>query len=48
VAFHTGLLLLPCSENTIRLIPPLNISPALVEEGLQKFEAAISAVETQY
>jgi 4-aminobutyrate aminotransferase len=47
-AFHTGLLLLPCSENTIRLIPPLNISPALVEEGLQKFEAAISAVETQY
>ncbi len=44
-AFSDGLLLLPCGENSLRIIPPLNIPSALVEEGLQKFEAAVSAVE---
>ena len=47
-AFHKGLLLLPCGENSVRLTPPLNIPDSLVDEGLQKFEDVLTAAETQH
>lgn len=47
-AFEHGLLTLPCGENSIRLIPPLNISHSLVEEGLQMFERAIVDAEKEH
>ncbi len=42
-AAEQGLLLLTCGtfDNTIRWIPPLNVSPAQVGDGLQIFEAAL-------
>jgi 4-aminobutyrate aminotransferase len=47
-AFQKRLLLLPCGTNTIRFIPPLNISRNLVDEGLQIFEEALTEVEKCY
>ena len=43
--FEEGVLLLPCGENSMRLTPPLNISRALVDEGLQLFEKALTRAE---
>lgn len=48
VAFEHGLLTLPCGANTIRLIPPLNTSSDLIDEGMKKFETAVSAVEKKH
>lgn len=44
-AFESGLLLLQCGRNTLRMTPPLNIPRPLVEEGLRIFENALSDVE---
>jgi 4-aminobutyrate aminotransferase len=42
-AFGQGLLLLSCGsyENTIRWIPPLVVNASQIEEGLEKFQAAL-------
>jgi 4-aminobutyrate aminotransferase len=45
VAFAHGLLLLPCGVSTIRCMPPLNVSPEIVEEGLLIFDQALSEAE---
>ncbi|MBM3120619.1 MAG: aminotransferase class III-fold pyridoxal phosphate-dependent enzyme [Chloroflexi bacterium] len=44
-AYQKGLLLLRCGsyENTIRWIPPLIISASQIEDGLEKFQAALEA-----
>jgi 4-aminobutyrate aminotransferase len=44
-AFGHGLLLLTCGsyENTIRWIPPLVVNASQIEEGLEKFQAALEA-----
>lgn len=47
-AFELGLLLIPCGVNAIRMTPPLNIDRALLEEGLNLFEQALSEAEAQY
>ncbi len=47
-SFQKGVLLLPCGRNTLRFIPPLNISRPLVDEGLQIFEEALTEVEKKY
>jgi 4-aminobutyrate aminotransferase len=44
-AFESGLLLIPCGPNSIRMTPPLNISRELTDEGLRIFEDALTAVE---
>jgi 4-aminobutyrate aminotransferase len=44
-AFEAGLLLIPCGTNSIRMTPPLNISKALVDEGLQIFEEVLTKAE---
>jgi 4-aminobutyrate aminotransferase len=44
-AFEHGLLLLGCGRNTVRLTPPLNVSRAEIDEGLEIFEAALSEAE---
>ena len=46
-AFEDGLLLIPCGSNSIRITPPLNIPHNLVEEGLRKFEAALTDAEAK-
>ncbi len=45
-AFESGLLLLRCGVSTIRMSPPLNASPAIIEDGLNIFESAIAEAET--
>ncbi len=47
-AFESGLLLIPCGANSIRITPPLNIPKPLVEEGLQLFEAALTEAEAKF
>ena len=47
-AFESGLLLIPCGSNSIRMTPPLNIPKPLVEEGLQLFEAALTEAEAKF
>lgn len=47
-AYEKGLLLLPCGANTIRFAPALNIPEPFVEDGLTRFEAALTAAETDY
>ena len=44
-AFHKGLLIMPCGRNTIRLIPPLNTSQSLLEEGLHLFAESLAEAE---
>lgn len=40
-----GMILLPCSSyETVRFIPPLNVSEAEMEEGLEIFESAVAEV----
>jgi 4-aminobutyrate aminotransferase len=46
-AFEHGLLLLGCGKSTIRLAPPLCITKAETDEGLQIFEQAITDAEEQ-
>jgi 4-aminobutyrate aminotransferase len=45
-AFARGLLLLGAGPNTIRLIPPLNVSRKEIDEALSIFSAALDAVES--
>ena len=47
-AFESGLLLLPCGANSIRLTPPLNIPQDLVDEGLQIFETVLTEAEQRH
>ncbi len=44
-SFERGLLLLGCGRNTVRFTPPLNVTPAEIDEGLGIFEAALTEVE---
>ncbi len=47
-AFESGLLLIPCGRNAIRMTPALNIERPLVEEGLHLFEQALTEAESAY
>jgi len=47
-AFERGLLLLGCSKSVIRIAPPLVISKAEVDEGLEIFEEAITLAEGEF
>jgi 4-aminobutyrate aminotransferase len=47
-AFQSGLLLLGCGNNVIRISPALNIPDELVDEGLALFERAITAAEEHH
>ncbi|MEK9162919.1 MAG: acetyl ornithine aminotransferase family protein [Chloroflexota bacterium] len=44
-AFEHGLLLLGCGRNTVRITPPLNVSKAEIDEGLEIFEEAVTEAE---
>ncbi len=44
-AFENGLLLLPCGESAVRMVPPLNISDDLIDEGMHIFEQSVTAAE---
>jgi 4-aminobutyrate aminotransferase len=41
-AFHNGLLLLSCGVSTLRIIPPLTVSRAEVDEALTLLQVALS------
>jgi 4-aminobutyrate aminotransferase-like enzyme len=45
-AEERNLLLLSCGtyDNTLRWIPPLNVTSAQINDGLQAFESALNAV----
>jgi 4-aminobutyrate aminotransferase-like enzyme len=45
-AFSCGLLLLGAGPNTIRFVPPLNVTQAHADEGLALFEEAVVLAET--
>jgi len=47
-AFEEQLLLLGCGTNTMRLIPPLNVDRATIDQALLIFEHAISRAEEDY
>ncbi len=47
LAFHRGLLLLPCGASTIRICPPLCLTKRQVEIGLELIEAAMTAAEDE-
>ncbi len=47
LGFEYGLLLLGCGKSTIRLAPPLSISKAEVDEGLQIFDHVIGLAEKE-
>jgi 4-aminobutyrate aminotransferase len=40
-AFRNGLVLIPCGESTIRIVPPLTITRQELDQGLDILEAAI-------
>lgn len=46
-AFERGLLVLGCGRNTVRVTPPLTISPAEIDEGLAIFEEALTEAEQE-
>jgi 4-aminobutyrate aminotransferase len=46
-AYHNGLLLLECGASGIRLIPPLMIETALVDEGLECLERALREAQAE-
>lgn len=46
-AFRNGLLTLGCGPSTLRLAPPLNLSRADADEGLDRLEQAITLAERQ-
>ena len=43
LAFHRGLLLLPCGPSTVRFCPPLCVNRRQVEIGLELFAATLEA-----
>jgi 4-aminobutyrate aminotransferase len=45
LAFERGLILLGCGKSVVRLSPPLCISPAEIDEGLEIFEEAVQLAE---
>ncbi|MEA5078437.1 MAG: acetyl ornithine aminotransferase family protein [Anaerolineaceae bacterium] len=45
LAFERGLLTLGCGKSTIRISPPLSLTKAEAEEGLEIFEEAITLAE---
>ena len=45
--FEHGLLLLGCGKSTIRLAPPLCITKAEMDEGLEIFEKVITMAEKE-
>jgi len=45
LAFQNGLLVMGCGKSTIRIAPALSIDKALIDEGLEKLESAITEVE---
>jgi 4-aminobutyrate aminotransferase len=47
LAFERGLLMLSCAKSVIRVAPPLSISKAEVDEGLQIFVEAITLAEKE-
>jgi 4-aminobutyrate aminotransferase len=47
-AFERGLLTLGCGTSSIRISPPLNISKAEVDQGLEIFEEAIAIAEREF
>jgi 4-aminobutyrate aminotransferase len=47
LAFEHGLVMLGCGRNTIRISPPLSITRAEIEEGLEIFEGVISMAEQE-
>lgn len=47
LAFEEGLLMLGCGKNVIRVCPPLCISKEEIDEGLVKFETAITKAEKE-
>jgi 4-aminobutyrate aminotransferase len=46
-AFQNGLLLLECGASGIRLIPPLMIEPALVDEGMSLLEKSMREAQVE-
>jgi 4-aminobutyrate aminotransferase len=44
-AFEHGLLVLSCGRSVVRIVPALNITRPLVEEGLAIFERALTEAE---
>ncbi len=44
LAFHRGLLLLPCGPSTVRICPPLCLTSRQVEVGVEILDAAMSAL----
>jgi 4-aminobutyrate aminotransferase len=44
--FHHGLLVITAGRNTLRIIPPLNVSEDEMDEGLDILEEAIAAVNS--
>ncbi len=47
LAFHRGLLLLPCGASTVRFCPPLCLTAHQVDIGLQLFAAALSEAQSE-
>lgn len=47
LAFERGLLLLSCAKSVIRFAPPLSISKAEVDDGLQIFAEAVTLAEKE-
>lgn len=43
-SFNNGLVMLPAGESTIRIIPPITISPKKLNEGLDILESAIAKI----
>lgn len=46
--FERGLLLLGCSKSVIRIAPPLCITKAEIDEGLEVFEEAVALAEQEF
>ena len=39
------LLCVAAGENVVRLLPPLNVTEAEIDEGMKRFDAALTALE---
>lgn len=46
-AFERGLLTMGCGKSAVRISPPLNITPELIDQALQILEEAISEAERE-
>jgi len=47
VAFEHGLLIMGCGANSMRMIPPLVVTRAELDEGLEIFEHAVTVAENE-